>query len=235
MANRNGKIARLSFARREQLNQRLLDNQPGKTILDWLNALPELLALCEESSQEPVSMANLSNWRAGGYTDWLRRRERVQQTRSLCKWSAQFSSLGGRKVTDGISVLMAEQLFEVMEGLTRAKQEINELEDETERSSKSLSVSKAIAEVARALATIRSGDHERARLAQKDELIAMERERFQRLVCVRLLVAAQSAKIHTIAMSDAEYEAKLEAVRRVAFADVDEMERSGILDKLTPP
>jgi hypothetical protein len=38
MTARNGKIARLSFEIREDLNHRLLENIPVKDILNWLNA-----------------------------------------------------------------------------------------------------------------------------------------------------------------------------------------------------
>src|SRR2546429_5688664 len=39
---RTGKIARLPHAIREQLNLRIQDNQRGKSLLQWLNDLPEV-------------------------------------------------------------------------------------------------------------------------------------------------------------------------------------------------
>jgi hypothetical protein len=42
---RNGKIARLPAAMRDELNQRLLDGQPGKELVEWLNGLPKVQAL----------------------------------------------------------------------------------------------------------------------------------------------------------------------------------------------
>jgi hypothetical protein len=39
---RNGKIARLPAATREELNQRLLDGERGKHLVLWLNGLPQV-------------------------------------------------------------------------------------------------------------------------------------------------------------------------------------------------
>jgi hypothetical protein len=73
---RTGKIARLPEAIREQINQRLLDNQQGKTVVAWLNTLPEVQAVMEAQFEgAPVTESNLSEWRLGGHQDWLRVRE----------------------------------------------------------------------------------------------------------------------------------------------------------------
>ncbi len=41
---RNGKIARLPLAVRQQLNQRLLNGELAQDLLSWLNQLPEVQA-----------------------------------------------------------------------------------------------------------------------------------------------------------------------------------------------
>jgi hypothetical protein len=79
-----GRIARLPETIRDQLNQRLADGADGKSLLAWLNQLPEVQTiLAEHFHAEPVSHANLSPWRKRGYQDWLRNRAalaHVQQT-----------------------------------------------------------------------------------------------------------------------------------------------------------
>jgi hypothetical protein len=42
---RNGKIARLPLAVRQELNRRLDDGEQGKNLVAWLNALPEVQAI----------------------------------------------------------------------------------------------------------------------------------------------------------------------------------------------
>ena len=41
---RNGKIARLPRALRDELNRRLDDGEPGNRLVEWLNAQPEVAA-----------------------------------------------------------------------------------------------------------------------------------------------------------------------------------------------
>ena len=81
---RTGKIARLPLAIRDHLNRRLLDNEPGPSLLDWLNSLREVHAiLAADFASQPVSPANLSQWKNGGYSDWLTRRDALALARDL--------------------------------------------------------------------------------------------------------------------------------------------------------
>lgn len=75
-ATRTGKIARLPLEVREELNVRLLDGQQGKNLVPWLNSLPEVRRIvAAEFAGRPVREQNLSEWRKGGYRDWLLVRE----------------------------------------------------------------------------------------------------------------------------------------------------------------
>ncbi len=76
MKTRNGKIARLPHHVREELNVRLERSQPSPQLLAWLNALPAVREFVQrEFGGEPVSKHNLSQWRLGGFQDWLTRRD----------------------------------------------------------------------------------------------------------------------------------------------------------------
>jgi len=73
---RRGKIARLPRAVRDEVNQRLEDGQPGPAILAWLNGQPETQkTMQEEFGGKPISKQNLSEWRLGGFGDWVRTKE----------------------------------------------------------------------------------------------------------------------------------------------------------------
>lgn len=67
---RNGKIAQLSVAVREELNRRLDDGESGPRLLAWLNALPVVQATLDSRSWRPINPPNLTAWRQGGYRDW---------------------------------------------------------------------------------------------------------------------------------------------------------------------
>jgi len=73
---RNGKIARLPYELREQLNQRLLDGESGRALLAWLNALPATQAVLRaEFGGRPINGPNLTAWRQQGYREWRMERE----------------------------------------------------------------------------------------------------------------------------------------------------------------
>jgi hypothetical protein len=61
---------------RNELNQRLDEGWAGPPLLKWLNGLPETkCALKEHFNGQPISQQNLSQWRLGGYRDWLLNQE----------------------------------------------------------------------------------------------------------------------------------------------------------------
>jgi hypothetical protein len=68
---RNGKIARLPLAIRQQLNQRLQNGELGQDLVSWLNQLPEVQAiLAAQFAAKPIDESNLTHWRQGGYLEW---------------------------------------------------------------------------------------------------------------------------------------------------------------------
>jgi len=68
-----GKIARLPRELREQINRRLVNNEPGNQLVAWLNGLPEVQAvLAEHFGGREINEDNLSEWKQHGHQDWLR-------------------------------------------------------------------------------------------------------------------------------------------------------------------
>ena len=79
-----GKIARLPHLIREQTNQRLQDGHKAKSILPWLNALPEVQAILKaEFDSCPINAVNLTAWKQGGYCHWQARQHALEVVRSL--------------------------------------------------------------------------------------------------------------------------------------------------------
>jgi len=88
---RNGKIARLPFEVRELLNRHLQNGQSGKHLVTWLNSRPDVRAvLAAEFSGRPIREQNLSEWKQGGYRDWLALQEarevsaRLEEEMAVC-------------------------------------------------------------------------------------------------------------------------------------------------------
>src|SRR4051812_26935232 len=115
MAARNGKIAHLPETIREELNQRLLDGQTGRKILPWLNGLAVVKAEVKPNDEGVfITDDNLSNWRTGGYQDWLKRRERVTRIRELSSYAVKLVG-GGTNISDGAAQIASGQVLEVLE------------------------------------------------------------------------------------------------------------------------
>jgi hypothetical protein len=110
---RKGKIARLPAAVREELNQRLLDGEEGKKLVEWLNGLPKVQAvMLAEFEGHPINEQNLSEWQKGGYVAW-EAGQRMMDT----VWSVMDGTKGLEIVAkDGLTNRMALMLAAKMAG-----------------------------------------------------------------------------------------------------------------------
>src|SRR5438034_566459 len=72
---RNGKVARLPEATREQINRMIEDGLPYRTIINQLRQ-------ANSPVPYPISEMNLSTWRKGGYREW-RAKQLHQKARAL--------------------------------------------------------------------------------------------------------------------------------------------------------
>ena len=77
---RTGKIARLPLFIRNLLNKQLQNGRPGTHLIPWLNSLPEVKSVLKAHFRgQPINAQNLSEWKQGGYRDWLAGREAREQ------------------------------------------------------------------------------------------------------------------------------------------------------------
>lgn len=107
MKTRNGKIARLPYEIREEINLRLERSEPSPRLLAWLNGLPEVKKLLDESfGGEAVSRQNLSQWRQGGFQDWLARED-------VRDGIANMEDIGA-DLGEGVNVAMVDKVCNVL-------------------------------------------------------------------------------------------------------------------------
>ncbi len=171
---RIGKIARLPHKIREELNRRLQDGEPGGALVDWLNSRPRVRAvLGREFGGRAISEQNLSEWRQGGYADWLRQEESTERIRRMAEHSDKLEAAAeGKELSDRLARVLAAELAGLAEKL------LAETEDPRERW-------KRLQEVLRELAQLRKEDHRAARLAIESgrwdmEFEAAEKEKMKR-------------------------------------------------------
>ncbi len=221
---RQGKIARLPFVIREELNNRLLDGEAGAKILPWLNTHPVVIKiLAEDFEGLRVTDSNLSDWRLGGYADWMKRRERVDYTKEMTRVSMQLGKAAAGQINEGSAVMLSTQIMELLESVADGKREID-LE--------------AVGALTTHLSKLRAGDDSKKiieqnerRLRQNDQKIELLEKRFklmQEQFLVRTLDAGVMAKVSAIAGDHSlDNAAKIAALRKVYFSDVDQLEASG--------
>jgi len=162
---RTGKIARLPREIRDQLNRRLCDGEPGSQLVVWLNSLPESQAvLARGFGARAISEQNLSEWKQGGYRDWLTRQDALAQVREL---AADAEELAG--ATDGA---LAQHLATVLTARYAAALADwhGEGTDESRRNLRSLRG------LCQDIVELRRGDHSAARLKIEQERLARDRQ-----------------------------------------------------------
>ncbi len=128
MKTRHGKIARLPKDIREQLNRRLENGWRGTKLIKWLNELPPVKEILrEEFNGRPISEQNLSQWREGGYLDWVRHQGTQEQIRWVVERSEDVDEAEGNEhLCERLARVAAAELAEHL-------QRLSHVEDPTER------------------------------------------------------------------------------------------------------
>jgi hypothetical protein len=113
--SRNGKIARLPLHIRNELNRRLNEGEPGTNLVGWLNGLPAVrAALREYFGSVPISIQNLSEWRQGGYQDWLRLEAARDFIDNLSEQSGELDeAAGGELISDRFGSVLAAEMAQL--------------------------------------------------------------------------------------------------------------------------
>ena len=118
---RVGKIARLPIEFRRKLNLRLRDGEPNKSVVEWLNSLPETKEVLERSfGGRPITEQNMSEWKLGGYVDWLKNEESCGIVERLVSRASDFDAIADdTRVSDRLATVFAVELAREMESLLR--------------------------------------------------------------------------------------------------------------------
>lgn len=161
--SRIGKIARLPRELREELNHRLDDGKSASSILSWLNKHDDVKdVLGVYFHDQPITASNLSDWRQGGYQDWLRNQEGRAFARDILAEAEELEDeVAGSRLTDRVTEIAALSLIRL---LRKAQAE----EGPCGRA--------AVIEIIRELQRLRRGDHAMARVQMKEQRWEAERQ-----------------------------------------------------------
>jgi len=227
---RKGKLASFPLRIREEVNLRLLDGEAGPRILAWLNALPDVLRILDERwGEQPVSDQNLSEWRQGGYKDWLAKRERVANIGELSKYAAQLGVAAGGNVNDGSAAILGGRLLETIE---RALDPA----DPSDPSAPSAAPAVDLKGLVKCVVALRASDRDAATekqrdrsLAQRDRLldqreraVKLAEESFQVKTAQAFLKWYENARAQEIVAGKGTTTVKVEELRKLMFGDDEE-------------
>lgn len=204
---RQGKIARLPSQIREEVCRRLHDGQTGSQIIPWLHSLPEVLRVLDELfNEEPITPQNLSEWRQGGYQDWLRQRERVENLKTLSAYAADLAKAGG-SLTEGAAAIAGGKMLELFESLDEERLE------KLVSALSSLRASEAAALNART---------NQAKLAQKDRELALAEATFRRQTAELFIKWLDSDDARRIAEGTEPKRVRVDKLVQLMFGDKPE-------------
>jgi hypothetical protein len=163
---RNGKIARLARVIRDELNRRLQDGEPGVRLVAWLNGLPETQKILQvDFGGRPINEQNLSEWKAGGYREWLARQEALSQARELVADARELTEATDGRLTDHLATVLAARYAAALAGWD------GEVTEEFRRKLR------ALRGLCQDIVELRRGDHSGARLNLEQERLEREREK----------------------------------------------------------
>jgi hypothetical protein len=217
---RNGKIARLSRAIRDELSRRLQDGEPGVRLVAWLNGLPDTQrVLATDFGGRPISEQNLCEWKAGGYRDWLARQETLSQARELAADAKELTAATDGRLTDHLATVLAARYAAALAGWD------GEVTEEFRRKLRLLrSLCQDIVE-------LRQGDHSGARLNLEQERLGREREKTEEEVVEHFKRWAKNPEVRDWICQDwvdpAERERRLRAIFGLEINTPDEAATDG--------
>jgi len=164
---RIGKIARLPLHVRNELNRRLSEGEPGTKLVAWLNEGSARIWLRNDSEGRPIRITeqNLSEWRQGGYQDWLRHEEARQFTQDLAEQAGELDAAAdGKGISDRFGALLAVDLARLAKKF---------LEQETDAEKKW----ERLKEISKELSRLRRDEHRAVRTWIKREQWERQRGR----------------------------------------------------------
>lgn len=197
---RKGKIARLPQEIRDRICLLMADGITDLKIADMLNADPAVQAALADyqgggvKAKAVITDGNLSEWRQGGYQDWLGDQTKVRRVRVLAEYAQRMAEADGGSAAAGGIAVAAGRIFERLEGAS---------EEDLPGLIKPL-VALRIAETE----AIKAGaNRKRADLAESQ--LVLNREKFERETLKLFLKWAKDKKAMEIAGSTKPEEVKM--------------------------
>lgn len=218
---RTGKIARLPLTIREDINERLRDNHSGTDILSWVNALPITQEILKKQfSAEPISDANLSVWRQGGFAEWLEEQDKVHKIQRLSELSLRLAKAAGGNLSEGLLAIASGKLQEALEA---------GIEVETDDEGNEVFSGVPLDKLVKAVTAVRGMELEaqklevkRVEVTQKGQALDLETKKFQRATAELFIEWCEDQRAKEIALGSATKDNKVAQLIQLWFGEMPE-------------
>ena len=200
------KIGRLTYAVRNELNERMRDGATGTACLEWLNAHPDMLRVFAETGCAPVNPQNLSDWRQTGYADWLDDQKETERLRRFADLSGAIVTASGGDPSAVGSRLLTAKILEAIR---------------TASSDDTAGLAKAISTLRKQDIAARRTDLAEDKLDQDRQRLALDQKKFARTTCELFVQWHEDNRVSNI-LDDRNKDAagKVDALGRLMFADL---------------
>ncbi|HWB02215.1 MAG TPA: hypothetical protein VG796_04260 [Verrucomicrobiales bacterium] len=180
--SRPGKIAQLPPPLRDEINRRMDRNVPGSVLAGWLNSLPEVREiLATYFDGAPINEQNLCNWRRTGFSAWQTHQEFLTLLREFSSRAADIEAAAPISMADHAAHLLSIHFAVALQNASLPSDPAHTPtptptpsepgHSPTIHSPLSPSSLKPLFAIARAVATLRRGDHAAARLKLQQEAL----------------------------------------------------------------
>jgi hypothetical protein len=207
-----GKIGRLPFSIRQQLNVRMRDGEADVEILPWLNSLPEVAAALKDSrfggskkTGSAITAQNLSEYRARGYQAWQEGQDKVERIKALSEFSFRLAEASGGNVSKSAVSIAAGRMMEALETAT---------DDDL------MNMSKALTGLSMAESTALRAQVDQGRLGIQKDTLALEQQKFQRTTSELFLKWYGNKKADEIVTGKGNKDNKIEQIRQLMFGEI---------------
>ncbi len=212
---RQGKIARLPNHLRREVNQRLLDGQTAPVILAWLNDQPEAVKIWEAHFEGvPANAQNLSEWRLGGYKDWIADNEKAEALKTLTDFSISMAKANGGNIAKGAEAAIAGHILGNLEALIHADEGSEEPDDPIGRLQK---LTDAVAKIRRNDQREEKDKNDKKRLRILDRQQALNQKKFETQTVNMFIEWARTPEAVAILESGKPKHVQMDLIRGLLF------------------
>ena len=222
---RQGKIARLPHALRDEVNRRLHNGETGGTILAWLNVHPDAIRVFDDQFEgAPVTAQNLSEWRLGGYRDWQTQQQKVEDLKTLSSHAAELAK-AGTGVESGTTAILAGHILDSWETLlfaggTTADEEGNG-GSEPDLALNFSRLAQAATRLKKVSLDEQKLELEKRKVKQKDKALELDREKFESQTVAKFLEWAKRPEAVAILDSGKPQTVQMDLMRELMFGKLE--------------